>query len=62
MYLRAIISMATKEHGLPSVIAEAIMFQARNISTLRVVIFHTAFKILIMGKEERRQECLKECQ
>ena len=52
IYSRAIIPMATKEHGLSSVITETIVFEARNISTLRIVIFHTAFKILVQKEKE----------
>ena len=52
IYSRAIIPMATKEHGLSSVIAETIMFETRNISTLRIVIFHTAFKVLVQKEKE----------
>ena len=55
IYLRAIISMATKEHGLSSVIAEAIVFEPRNITTLRIVITHTAFKILVQKEKEGKR-------
>jgi hypothetical protein len=51
----AIISMATKEHGLSSVIAEAIVFEPRNITTLRIVITHTAFKILVQKEKEGKR-------
>lgn len=47
--------MATKEHGLSSVIAEAIVFEPRNITTLRIVITHTAFKILVQKEKEGKR-------
>ena len=52
IYLRAVVSVAAEEHGLPTVVSEPVLFQPLDVTTLGVVRPNAGVEILLGERGE----------